>query len=120
MTQLPNDVALRIVRWCWPERVWVRDPDGIDPDLAYSDGPPFSIYRDFTERDDVAHAERVVIERGLAEDYGCALVDELGFGGPPGPDGPSLYEVWGKIATAPIEARVRALLAVIEQEKKNQ
>ena len=114
MTNLPDDAALRIARWCWPERQWISNPDNIDHAIAYSEDP-HGWYWDATELDDVRAAEQVVIERGLAEEYGRALCiatkaiicidDDL------------QYDGIAAIATAPLDARVRALLTVIEKQE---
>lgn len=116
--------ALTIARFCWPERSWRHDTDGIAPDdVVISDGPEFAIYRDFTEIDDVRVAELAVIERGLAKEYGKALLVELGMRGQEGDGSWTISMLPGidhaKLATAPLDARVRALAAVIRaQEEK--
>lgn len=105
-----ND-ALTIARWCWPDaNEWrmsetgdwaLRDtddgrlPDSFDPSIPY----------------DVIYAEEVVIERGLRRQYGNELhkivAEESGVGDFPDGD-------WdATIATAPLDARVRAMAAAI-------
>ena len=68
----------------------------------------------------VSAAEAVVMERGLAEQYGEALALECGMqpiGGAGGPITGDADYVRGadvaKLATAPLPARIRALAAVV-------
>jgi hypothetical protein len=122
--------ALDIARWCWPEGTWklragktglgvfaVRVDDYLRTPAGESGGVPIyecSAQTTFQQGSvhDVAAAEAVVIERGLAKAYGCALLTELsqeqleGFSG---------FEELARIATAPLAARVRALAAVVRK-----
>lgn len=99
--------ALVIARWCWPEpdewtvsdMPWViRDTDdGQTPDCFDPSSPH-----------DIADAERVLIERGHAEAYGRALAFELSIDGYD-----DLWEFCAAAATAPLDARVKAMAATI-------
>jgi hypothetical protein len=101
--------AQLVAKWCWPNEDWQR--------LCAENGP------DFPFRWGGLHgAERVVIERGLAEQYGAELVAALGLFGrdvrewPVSADG----EDFAKLATAPLEVRVRALAAVVRAQTEAQ
>lgn len=66
---------------------------------------------------DVASAERILIASGHAEAYGKALLVQLGMRGQEGDGSWSISMIPGvdhaKLATAPLAARVRAMVAVI-------
>jgi hypothetical protein len=100
--------ALTIARWCWPEEQWHQNYANVLPSTAGGIG------FDDTSMDDpdgyfaVSDAERVVIERGHGRAYGLALLDHLDIG----------ITAWCSdhaevIATAPLDARMRALAATI-------
>lgn len=119
--------ALVVCRWCWPCCEWKEAPE-IDGEkaarhvvdyMSCKRGHPMG---DFTLADDdfygVNCAERVLIERGLAEAYGRELVAELGirtFSG-----GGGWTEPWAiavHAAAAPLDARIRALAAVVRAQE---
>lgn len=89
---LTSEEALRVARFCWPKSAHYWSP---------------------TNNDSVAHAERVLVERGLAHEYGQRLAVELG----PPPE--SLEGYFGYVAmirTAPTEVIARAVLRVVDEQ----
>lgn len=98
VTPLTPDEALRVARWLHPAAAsWGT----IAPDLG-----------------DIAALERALIERGLAEEYGRALLSDLG-----GADlhvGGGRYDLdafWmARIATASTDIRARAILCVVDEQ----
>lgn len=117
-----NDDVLVIARWCWPDRSWrawgrseqaevYRESDG----LCMAEWWPCD---GLGYRESIADAEKILIERGHADRYGREPARALY------PDGESWMEgarfavttTWhiiGKLATAPLDVRVKALAAVI-------
>lgn len=102
-----NDDALTVARWCWPEPdEWtvsdmpyvIRDTDDGRMPECFDPSSPH----------DVHEAEDVLIERGHAEAYGAWLTSEL-FGR----QVVNTSERAALIATAPLDARVKAMAAVI-------
>lgn len=121
-----NDDALTVARWCWPEQTWGIDHKG----QVYSHGVQcFSCGhiewgKDGTKTHmlvthaDIADAERVLIERGMAEAYGFELAKTCGLcvGYAPHYRGNmerDLCLAYAKAATASLDARVRAMAATI-------
>ena len=114
--------ALIVAKWCWPEHDWsvmgvspVGCKRGTDTTMAYFEPKRWTTDADLREFG-VIDAERVVIERGLAEAYG----KELAYLAPGATETPSsrpyltiFYSDVAAFATATQEARVRALAAVI-------
>ena len=103
--------ALKIAKWRWPKSVWDW--------TVYDDGSG-AINRehkfDAQHHGDVHEVELVLIERGLAEQYGLYLLAELfGRAGVALTDLPDRAT---RIATAPLDARIRALVAVIDAQPK--
>ena len=121
MTDLTPDAALIIARWCWPGRNWytIADDDGAHPiwdDPCSHCGERKRPKRTsfYIESDDIRVAELVLIERGLAGEYGDALAEELDvYCNHNWEDNPS--PAFAKLATAPLDARVRAILTVIDE-----
>jgi hypothetical protein len=104
-----TDAALVIARWCWPNEPWNLSANMRLATGAIT-GRPF--YPD--RMDDVHAAELVVIERGLAEEYGRALAFDLW---PTEPKPKFTFSIaLALAATAPLDARVRALVAAIEAQ----
>jgi len=106
--------ALEIARWAWPDKRWSERIDRSTAcvwiDLKRSASGEFDVGR----FDSLQDAELVLIERGLAEEYGQKLWAEVwdrpfGLG-----NGLSI----ARIATAPLDARVRAILAVIRAQEQ--
>lgn len=99
--------ALTIARWCWPEEYWKTYGDESDSCL-------FGTESDFSADDwsDVNAAELVLIERGHAEAYGRALWERTAD---VPRNTPGMWMKYALIATAPLDARVRAMSAVIEK-----
>ena len=122
MTDLPKDAALTISRWCWSTLQWESTARWTALGRAGSDSSPLRRF-DTNIYEDVRAAELVLIERGLAEEYGEALFNDLY---PVRRDGlkdlPRAVPAWrpwlAEVATAPIEARARAILAVIEGQRR--
>ena len=120
MSDLPNDAVLRIVRFCWP---------GFDPDLQpVSDGThiiatfaPESWTADDFSCYGVRDAERILIERGHAEAYGREVFEALNsrsrYGGLSlcDADYEPRFDVLAQFITLSLDARVRAMAAVIEK-----
>lgn len=109
--------ALTIARFCFPETHWVmREDEGVAIDwglesfthaeLAESSGPLWNPQ----DRADVSAAESVVIERGLAEQYGRALAHELW------PENPhcTFAVAIAQVRTAPLTVVIRAILSAID------
>ena len=96
--------TLKIARFCWPED-W-RDERQLD---AYF-GDVWESEWDF-----IHDSEAVIIERRLGEAYGLALIEELW---PGDRDANSLGDFAATLAHAPPDARVRAMIKVIEEEEK--
>ncbi len=109
----PDDL-LALARFCWPDREWTSCPIGartrrrLDAtmDAHWSAG----------KRDHVSAAEAVLIERGLGIRYIRQLAKALRF--VPAPDGHRYSETDAMIlATAPLDARVRAMVEVVRQHE---
>lgn len=104
-----ND-AMTIALWCWPAEV---KPNMVKPKGEFS-VIVFSV-DDWSEselnRYGVHDAERILTERGLAEEYGRALERELSDSFDD--DGEPTWADSARMATAPLDARVRAMAAVI-------
>ena len=96
MTDLPPDAELRIARYCWPE---------VDGEIGIGLRAHNPAY---WPHDWIQQAELVLIERGLAHQYGKALQATFTE------RARTKEEAVAWIATAPLDARVRAMLAVIE------
>ena len=109
MSEYLTDAALRIARWIWPTAEWQ-----LLCGKAHSDTHRVGL--DSWSWNDVHFAEGVIIKRGLSEQYGRALLTALGWPWPN--DEPVLTSKVAEIATAPLDARVSAILAVIEQQEK--
>ena len=110
MADLPPDAALRIARFCWPNEPWMMSEN---MRLAFGRITGRAWYPD--RIDDLADAERVIVERGLGERYGEALIEEI--------DGiyterQTLEAMFAIIRTAPLDAILRALFAVVEEQEK--
>ena len=107
MTDLHPDAAFKIARWCWPEAANAKtESDYAKKDRAIGQ----QLARDWPT---IRAAELVLIERGLAEEYGRKLLDEICDAR----DTWSENEAASLCATAPLDARCRALLAVIEKQE---
>lgn len=117
-----ND-ALTVARWCWPDEP--HNPGFrllADKTFALSVFDPEEWEGSERSQFGVRSAESVVIERGLAVQYGATLLAAL--------DGADLYSGGGRydldgywlarLATAPIGARLRALAAVIRRFGKEE
>ncbi len=118
MTSTATDSdALAIARFCWPEQTWEPFRDSTEAhavnELGECAGPHFS----GRTRAGLALAECALVERGHAEAYGRALVKEIRWDGPElpaeTPSGAVLFGWYAHLATAPLDARVRAMAAVI-------
>ena len=109
MGDLPPDAALRIARWIWPTAEWQ-----LLCGKAHSDTHRVGL--DLWSWNGVHFAEGVLIKRGLAKAYGGALVAELT--GQAQLDSFSGFEEIALVATAPLDARVRALLVVVEEQER--
>ena len=128
MTDLPPDAALIVARWCWPEECQRNETRC---DLVVSNGTyALSVFDPtcFGSGNfmlDTRAAELVIIERGLAEEYGRTLAIALGFN----ECGEAMMRNdvcsftrtdyvnaadCALLATAPLDARIRAMLAVIQ------
>ena len=108
MGDLPPDAALRIARWMWPAAEW-RSLCG----RAHSDTHR-ELRFDPWSWSNVHLAELALIERGLADVHGRAILSTLGFG-----HGQQCHGVMAsRIATASLDARVRALLVVVEEQER--
>lgn len=115
--------ALTIARWCWRARQWSLSPDNrvrTSPDIGspacFDPSMMDGHVSEFETEYGVSSAEAVLIERGLAEEYGNAICVELCVEG----RGKDLGTQCAMIATAPLAARVCALAAVIRaQEAKH-
>lgn len=114
-----SDVT-EIAAWAWPDGKWSFSC-GVCVRL---DSPDDTDDWDPANRDDVAFMEDRFIGRGLAEEYGRALLEALwgdcaDFDECAGVSSYSLvYAQAAHLATAPLEARVRAMLNVIRAQKK--
>jgi hypothetical protein len=116
MTDLPPADLLKIVQFCWPDDGWhtVDGEDGKPSMLLFSEaGDHWGCYWP----QNVSAAELALIERGLAEEYGRALAIEMRWCGRDG-----RWTGWlgsteqiAEAATAPLDARCRAMLAVVEK-----
>ena len=113
-----SEDALDVARFCWPEHEWKSLDRGLSA-CRRADCRPGWNFTDYLtiwradNREDIAAAERVVVERGLGEEYGKWIAVELG----PPPE--SLERYFGyvaKIATAPLDARLRALAVVARKQ----
>ena len=107
---LPPDAALRIARFCWPHSEWILS----EPLLVWERGRGHRTLC-FGEESSLRLAERAIVERGLGERYGEELIEAV--------DGiyterQTLEAMFAVIRTAPLDAIVRALLAVVEAEEK--
>lgn len=116
--------ALTIARWCWPGRTWREGRYGVD-DIGIETADGFRFKDDpksllVTRPEDVHAAERVLIERGHAEAYGLALhalvVCEQPWDGKRGIIPDITANEIAQLATAPLDARVRAMVAVIRAQ----
>ena len=122
--------ALTIARWCWPKYTW---KEGIESEVYTEEcGTDDSCWEFWPDeyggrpqdceqngRKGVSDAESVLIECGLAENYGNALCWEL-WGNKNHPEfkfrgdwAPNLGADLAELATAPLNVRVRAMAAVI-------
>lgn len=118
--------ALVIARWCWPELPWeqaISDVQDVRTEVAGEVqalmdcdkcGHADDRFWNAHDAKDVTAAERILIERWHADAYGMALCDDFEWVHAD----LSMAEV-AKIATAPLDARVRAMAAVIEKLEKN-
>jgi hypothetical protein len=119
--------ALRIARWMEPDKPWhiVGDDVGLVHWLEHArwkEGEParpdpWGSFQD-DSRDDIAAAERVAIERGLRKVYGRLLLAEV-RGADDAIEGYSGFSELATVATAPLSARVRALVRLIEETEKS-
>jgi len=113
--------ALKIARFCWPHEPW-QDSASMRLATGGITGTPFILDR----MEDVALAEAVLIERGLGEAYGRALVDTMEghstYAGKRDDDGVEFVETdfadIALFATAPLDVRVRAIVRVIDEEEE--
>lgn len=115
--------ALTIARWCWPSiEAWVQDGDA-SPACSCEKCVGFQ-FRSYDSDDHcpsgvrwygVAAAESILIERGLAWNYGDALAAIL-FADPRS-NAMRFSEQFTMFATAPLAARVRAMAAVIRAQE---
>ncbi len=118
--------ALVVARWCWPSERWSEtayvDRDGVRRVGALQGARPTRFCSE--EHEDVADAERVLIERGHAEAYGRALwvevLDDVSSNEEEKADTrrSGMLDIhrgadFANLATAPLEARVRAMAATI-------
>lgn len=119
--------ALKIARFCWPAREWVADDEKFvrslpcsgqdmgftldETDGAYCEMLSLPLWR-------MRDAELVLIERGLADGYAWYLLDELDLYTPKEINKDCVLDVAWKCATAPLDARVRAMVAVIDQQAR--
>ena len=114
---LPQDAALRLARFIWPEDkpAWSKADKYGEATLYGENG-----YFDFDDWDLIHAAEAVLIERGLGEEYGRALYAVM-LSSVHGPvsltDMKKYREDIAVFATAPKEDRVRAMLRVGEEAK---
>ena len=108
--------ALVIARWCWPAPDWKwHEADDIAPAGCVCCGNEFWPI----EPRHVHDAESVLIERGLAAEYGHALQMQEGIDIGYCRDAPTAEfdtEVT-KVAHAPLEVRVKAMAATIRSLK---
>lgn len=118
--------ALEIAKFCWPEQPWKDDADSAYTDEDDAEGYTYSFWGTRLDDDDdveyqirrhgVASAERILVERGMAQEYALALLAHLHLLHKHD-EGWLIEEDVVKIAMAPAEARVRAMLAVIRAAK---
>lgn len=112
MPSLPPDAALRIARFCRPDLEW-RASKIVGVVRAPSQHPQCVDERfDIEVPEKVAAAERAIVEHGLGEEYGRELMWAI----PNTHLSSALGACW--LATAPLDVRVRALLAVVEAEEE--
>ena len=132
---LTSEEALRVARFCWPDQagarpgnVWERSKTGC---MRQTQGGPEFDPRRLTGRDDLqlhggfrvvgfglADAERLLVERGLGEEYGAALSWELcnDRAGPTYVAAGCTFEGVARIRTAPTEVIARAVLRVVDEQ----
>lgn len=118
MSDLPKDAVLRIVRFCWPHGQWFMDSSVTL--VAFDRSPVHQAkgaagYFDPALGSSVNAAEAVLIERGHAEAYGRALLDVVATPELADKEGKADPALFAALATAPLDARVRAMAAVIEK-----
>jgi hypothetical protein len=119
---LTPEQALKIARFCWPERAWQQDTMGHDPIFVWWDQPADA--RGKIEEGQAWHpedetclaaAERALVERGRGDRYGKFLLEEIGY------DRWQLRPLTGdscaSIRAAPPEAIARAILRVAEEQE---
>lgn len=113
------DDALDVARFCWPGEDWSIDALGrvAGPPSTDADG---CIFREVWEpAAHIAAAERVLVERGLGEEYGRALaINVLGSSWELQP-GKNLCNITGvefaAIRTAPLKVCLRAMARVVRE-----
>lgn len=106
------DDALDVARFCWPDPSWrCHHEDGV-PCRDYMHWPcafdPSSVHH-------IAAAERVLVERGLGEEYGRELAFEVLRG--------NVMDRWGCVlagALAPLDARLRAMARVVREKQQKE
>ena len=117
--------ALKIARFCWPGKEWRIGT--VDGTLYWKDGNSFNLDASWNPNDlnEIAVAEAVLIERGLGEEYGMQLFRhtqhtaiEASYDDGRNPGVEADYHDLAMIATAPLDARVRAMVKVIKKEEK--
>jgi hypothetical protein len=104
--------ALLIARWCWPGVEYREDEWGNAVEVL--DCQNLFLRNDWRA---IHHAERILIERGHAEAYGKALMQqdgiEIHYCDSNSMSDHEFCAEAAKLATAPLDARVRALAATI-------
>lgn len=111
MAEVNESDALTIARWCWADKPWQHFSDTACSAWTSTKSLDWMAVDSWKE----IHAA----ERGLAEEYGRALYHELsGEDWDPGALLEFFADQYTKTATAPLDARVRAMAAVIREAQK--
>jgi hypothetical protein len=124
MTPPPDESdALTVAKWCWPTIGWRPGRHG-DINYAAADcnlnALGSRVWSPLQDANDANCAERVLIERGLASAYGKALLQqdgiEIHYCDSHSMSDPEFCAESAKLATASLDARVRAMAAVVRAQ----
>lgn len=121
----PEDI-LALARFCWPYAGWNMSVIGLASTNTTKAACP--AYFSAGSRDAVAAAEAILIERGLGEEYGRAFAAEMRWTGKYWSPHLSankdplrlMGDAIAACLNAPLDARVRAMVAVVraQEDKK--
>lgn len=117
--------ALDVARFCWPDKPWQVEDEHGDPtfvfavwhhDVRHSDKLDEAAWSG-EDAADIAAAERVLVERGLKNEYGRELIYALREDGDVHIGRPFTDDDATSLATAPLDLRLRAMARVVREQQ---